>query len=113
VVSGVVEIYRTLDNGTIFNFSKLEEDDAFGDIAMLKGKPRTVTARAHSECLLLRIGIESFQTVMHDNPEAAEKIAVLMLEGKAHRKTADSTTAIDDPSLQKLYADHIDLLVEN
>jgi EAL domain-containing protein (putative c-di-GMP-specific phosphodiesterase class I)/CRP-like cAMP-binding protein/GGDEF domain-containing protein len=113
VVSGVVEIYRTLDNGTIFNFSKLEEDDAFGDIAMLKGNLRTVTARAHSECLLLRIGIESFQTVMRDNPEAAEKIAVLMLEGKARRKTTDSTTAIDDPSLQKLYADHIDLLVEN
>jgi EAL domain-containing protein (putative c-di-GMP-specific phosphodiesterase class I)/CRP-like cAMP-binding protein/GGDEF domain-containing protein len=113
VVSGVVEIYRTLDNGTIFNFSKLEEDDAFGDIAMLKGKPRTVTARAHSECLLLRIGIESFQTVMRDNPEAAEKIALLMLEGKARRKTTDSTTSIDDPSLQKLYADHIDLLVEN
>jgi EAL domain-containing protein (putative c-di-GMP-specific phosphodiesterase class I)/GGDEF domain-containing protein len=113
VVSGIVEIYRQLDNGTIFSLSKLEEDDAFGDIAMLEGKPRTTTARAHTECLLLRIGVEPLQAVMSDYPNAAEKIATLMLERKVQRQIAESATPIPDPSLDKLYAEHIDLLDEN
>jgi len=112
VASGTVEVYQQLDNGTIFNLSKLEEGEAFGDFAMLMGKPRTATARANSECLLLRIGIKSFQAAMRDNPGATEKIATLMLERKARRKITKPKTPTYDTALQKLYTDHINLLAE-
>lgn len=60
---------------------KLERGDFFGEMALLEDLPRSSTARAATECKLLKIDRVMFDQVLRQNPE----IAIRMMRGLSHR----------------------------
>jgi EAL domain-containing protein (putative c-di-GMP-specific phosphodiesterase class I) len=80
VISGVVEVYRKLANGTTLNFAKLAENEIFGELSLLTGKRRSTTVRAHTECLVLEIKERSFREIMRESPVVATEMAMLVTD---------------------------------
>jgi CRP-like cAMP-binding protein len=80
IQKGKVEIlkkFRKADR----RVSLLEEGDFFGEMAILEDLPRTVSARAKTDCVLLRIDDATFDQMVRRNPE----IPVRMLRKLARR----------------------------
>jgi len=80
VQGGEVEIFKEV-HGREVRLALLEEGDFFGEMALLEGVPRTASARAVTDCLLLRIDGSTFDQMIHSNPE----IPVRMLRKLSQR----------------------------
>ncbi len=80
VQQGEVEILKEA-HGREVRLALLEEGDFFGEMALLEGVPRTASARAVTDCLLLRIDGSTFDHMIHSNPE----IPVRMLRKLSQR----------------------------
>jgi len=71
----------------------LEEGDFFGEMAVLEELPRTASARAVTDCSLLRIDRATFDQLIRHNPE----IAVRMLRKLCHRLRAAQPQGMEAP----------------
>lgn len=87
IEEGVIEIVRTLEAGER-KLADLEQGDFFGELSLLDDQPREASARAASECQLLRIEKATFDQMLRQNPE----IAVRMLRKLARRLRSDIGT---------------------
>jgi CRP-like cAMP-binding protein len=76
VIRGQVAVYRD-NNAPVF----LSQGDCFGEIALLKGIPRTATVKAFEESLLMSISAQSFLKILFSNLGMA-----LMLEDVAEKR---------------------------
>jgi hypothetical protein len=83
IQSGRVELVR-LDAGELRRVALLESGDFFGELSLLDGTPRDVTARALGTFSALRINRDTFNQVVRENPE----IPVRMLRRLAQRLLA-------------------------
>jgi CRP/FNR family transcriptional regulator, cyclic AMP receptor protein len=63
-----------------------------GEIAMIDGLPRAVTAQALSDCWLDAIGRDAFRACMHDHPEMSVAL-VAILAGRLRRAGEESAWA--------------------
>lgn len=80
IEDGAVDILKSAD-GDERKLASLEQGDFFGEMSVLDDQPREASARAASECQLLRIDKAMFGEMLRQNPE----IAVRMLRKLARR----------------------------
>ena len=66
IAEGEVRIHQ---NGS--ELAILREQDYFGEMSILDGEPRSASAAAASDCLLLRINQSGFHDILSNHPEVA------------------------------------------
>jgi CRP-like cAMP-binding protein len=91
IQSGEVEILKTGDNQE-HRLALLEEGDFFGEMAILENMPRTASARAVTDCQLVRIDRSTFDQLVRNDPE----IAIRMLRKLSHRLRQAGPALIDE-----------------
>ena len=93
IQEGRIEILKRL-KGEERRVAVLEEGDFFGEMAILEDMPRSASARAASDCVLLRIDESTFDQMARHNPE----IPVRMLRKLSHRLREANPMLLDvDP----------------
>ncbi len=90
IQSGEVEILKQTD-GEQVRLALLEEGDFFGEMAILEDLPRTASARAATDCALVRIDRGTFDQLVRHDPE----IAVRMLRKLSFRLRQAGPSLID------------------
>lgn len=81
LVSGSVEIRIRLADGKILSHGALTSGDAFGEIALLDGRPRTADVITREPCDLLVLSRRDFVDLLRQQPD----IAIHLLETLARR----------------------------
>ena len=66
IVEGEVRIYQNSSD-----LATLKEQDYFGEMSILDGEPRSASAAAATDCLLLRINQSDFHDILSSHPEVA------------------------------------------
>ena len=74
-------------HGDTRKLAMLQGGDAFGEISLLTGEPRTATVRALTEAILIEITKEIFAPILEANPSLVESLSAVMRERR--KKTAD------------------------
>ncbi|MGE5235545.1 MAG: cyclic nucleotide-binding domain-containing protein [Acidobacteriota bacterium] len=92
IQEGQVEIVKEL-RGEERQLAVLEEGDFFGEMAVLEEMPRLASARALTDCVLLRIDASTFDQMVRHNPE----IPVRMLR-KLSGRLREANLAMTDGS---------------
>ncbi len=104
IQSGTVELMKKTRGGDGKSFATLEKGDFFGEMSILEDVPRTATARAKTDCELIRINQSTFDEMLRHNAE----IAVRMLR-KLSRRLRETTKLLEEttgmaPSLDEASA---------
>ena len=86
IQSGSVEIFKKNRKGEEKILATLEKGDFFGEMSILEDVPRTASARAKTDCELVRINQTTFDEMLRHNAE----IAVRMLR-KLSRRLRENT----------------------
>lgn len=81
VHQGQVEILQRLGGEKEQRLGVLEKGDFFGEMAILEDMPRTASARALTDCTVVRVDAATFDQMLRGNPE----IAVRMLRKLSRR----------------------------
>ncbi|MFZ5443676.1 MAG: cyclic nucleotide-binding domain-containing protein [Myxococcota bacterium] len=102
VVSGKLSVR----SGTpLVEIATLQRGDAFGEMSLLTGEPRSATVVALEDCTLLEMGRDVFARHLQAHPERLAQLAALIEERKASRAAlASSTTAEKAPPPGKALA---------
>jgi CRP-like cAMP-binding protein len=90
IQSGTVEIYKRSRRGEEKLLATLEKGDFFGEMSILEDVARTASARAKTECELVRINQSTFDEMLRHNAE----IAVRMLR-KLSRRLRETTKLLE------------------
>jgi CRP-like cAMP-binding protein len=101
IQSGTVEIFKRTKKEGERCLASLEKGDFFGEMSILEDVPRTASARARTECELVKISHSTFDEMLRHNGE----IAVRMLR-KLSRRLRETTklleqSAGDAPALEE------------
>ena len=80
ILSGAVKIFKTI-KGKVEELSKLEKGEFFGETAITGKKPRSASAIATKDCLLLAINHEAFSEMLTKNQE----VVMIILKKLAER----------------------------
>jgi CRP-like cAMP-binding protein len=78
IQSGSVELIK-LDGNTQKTLAILKSMEMFGEMAILEASPRSATAIARGDCVLLEFNGRSFQSFMMGLPELALKLLKLFI----------------------------------
>ena len=73
--------------GDTRKLAMLQSGDAFGEISLLTGEPRTATVRALTEAILIEITKDTIAPILEANPSLVESLSAVMRERR--QKTAD------------------------
>jgi CRP-like cAMP-binding protein len=90
IQSGTVEICKRSRPGEEKLLATLEKGDFFGEMSILEDVPRTASARAKTDCELVRINQSTFDEMLRHNAE----IAVRMLR-KLSRRLRETTKLLE------------------
>ncbi len=91
IQSGTVELVKKTRKGEEKILATLEKGDFFGEMSILEDVPRSSTARAKSDCELIKIGQSTFDEMLRHNTE----IAVRMLR-KLSRRLRETTKLLEE-----------------
>ncbi|MDR1469622.1 MAG: Crp/Fnr family transcriptional regulator [Spirochaetaceae bacterium] len=78
IQSGQVELLK-LDGDTQKTLAILKPLEMFGEMAILESSPRSATAIAHGDCVLLEFNSKNFQSLMMGLPELAMSLLKLFI----------------------------------
>ena len=78
IQSGQVELIK-LDGGAQKTLAILKPMEMFGEMAILESSPRSATAIAHGDCVLLEFNSKNFQSLMMGLPELAMRLLKLFV----------------------------------
>ena len=81
VQSGEVEIFTKSKAGLRIDIMTVKEGESFGEFALLEKTPRTATARALTDCSVVRVSEEGYLQLLTELPVWAQS----MLHSFAHR----------------------------
>jgi len=104
VDSGELAVLVDDGDGARVEVGTLSAGDAFGEMALLTGEPRTATVQARTEASLYRIDKDALAPLLKDRPQLAVEISRL-IEGRRQKtqaalaSTPRSTVAEDPGSL--------------
>jgi CRP-like cAMP-binding protein len=90
IQSGTVEVFKRSKKSGEKYLATLEKGDFFGEMSILEDVPRTATARAKTDCELVRINRSTFDEMLRHNGE----IAVRMLR-KLSRRLRETTKLLE------------------
>jgi CRP-like cAMP-binding protein len=96
VESGELGVFVDGDNGGLVEVGALGPGDAFGEMALLTGEPRTATVRAATEASLYRIDKEALAPLLKDNPTLAIEMSKL-IEGRREKTQAMLASSTRSP----------------
>lgn len=71
IESGSVRIYVPGSQGTDLTLAHMGPGDFFGDISLLDGRPRTASAAAAAESVVLSLERSDFSTLLRSRPDSA------------------------------------------
>jgi CRP/FNR family cyclic AMP-dependent transcriptional regulator len=74
LLSGTVKIYTSSASGEEKILTIFKPGDSFGELSLLDGEPRSASAQALEDCILLTITAANFQSLMKDNFDIALNI---------------------------------------
>jgi ATP-binding cassette subfamily B protein len=74
IARGQVEVVTLGPTGEERRLAVLGDGDSFGEMALLRGEPRSATVRARAHCLLLALGRERFFDLLVAAPTVAEAV---------------------------------------
>ncbi|MEO8456881.1 MAG: Crp/Fnr family transcriptional regulator [Chloroflexota bacterium] len=78
IESGTVRIYVPGTQGADLTLAVMGEGDFFGDMSLLDGRPRSASAAAATEAVLLSLERNDFTTLIRSRPEAALAILAVI-----------------------------------
>jgi CRP-like cAMP-binding protein len=93
IEEGKVQIFTKTKAGKRVDISVLESGESFGEFAMLLKLPRSASAQALTECRLIKVTEEGFQSLLKDLPGWASS----MMKGFATRLRSMNETLKDIP----------------
>lgn len=76
IASGSVEVSRTAGEGTV-PLAHLHSGQIFGEVGVIRDKPRSTSTRAATDATLLEITKQDFDTAFGDNPLALTLLRML------------------------------------
>jgi len=76
IISGEVRITQRANVSGEETLTVLKKGDFFGEMALLEDLPRSATAIANSDTLILEIGSEKFLHFLHKDPVSGVKILI-------------------------------------
>lgn len=90
VLSGSLKVSVVSDMGKEVSFVVLRQDDCFGELSMIDGRPRSATVSAIQDTELLVLGHSGYQKLLQLHPRTATKFLTHLLTTLADRlRTTD------------------------
>ncbi len=74
IISGEVRITQVSEDSSEEALIILKKGNLFGEMALIEEMPRSATAIAHSNCVILEINRDKFVNFINKNPENGVKI---------------------------------------
>jgi CRP/FNR family transcriptional regulator, cyclic AMP receptor protein len=90
IESGTVRIYVPGTQGADLTLAVMGEGDFFGDMSLLDGRPRSASAAAATEAVLLSLERNDFTTLVRSRPDAA--LAILAVVATRLRESDQMAT---------------------
>lgn len=97
VDQGVVEVTTTTPDGAPVVLATLQHGAFFGEVALLKGLPRTATVTALTDVSVVRFDQADIEDVLSRNP-GARRILEAMVEGRARDTVEKVVRALSNPA---------------
>ncbi|WP_041401119.1 Crp/Fnr family transcriptional regulator [Salinispira pacifica] len=101
IQKGQVKITKIMNDNEVL-LAVLKPGDIFGEMSLLEHKPRSASAIAHEESVLLAVNRENFTTMVKSQPQIISKITTLMSERIWFIYKQLANTLLDNP-VGKLY----------
>jgi CRP-like cAMP-binding protein len=83
------------------DFSELGAGDAFGEMAVLSGRPYTSTARAVEESILWRLSVSDFTLLIAEHPSIPQSLSKVL---RARLSPSDQAVAVERLSRVSIFA---------
>jgi CRP-like cAMP-binding protein len=80
VETGVVQIYTTASNGQRVNLNEIVDGESFGEFALLDNKPRSASAQAITDVVLVRVSEDGFKQLLEELPGWANSMLKSFVE---------------------------------
>jgi CRP-like cAMP-binding protein len=80
VLQGLLEIWRTQQNGDSSLIAKIEPGHCFGEMSLLTGEVRSATVRATTEVFTLEITRPVLEQLLSGRPELGVRISEIVAE---------------------------------
>ena len=99
VAGGVlaIEVTTTTPDGAPVVLATLQHGAFFGEVALLKGLPRTATVTALTDLSVVRFDQADIEDVLSRNP-GARRILEVMIEGRARDTVEKVVRALSNPA---------------
>lgn len=94
---GVAEVTTTTPDGAPVVLATLQHGAFFGEVALLKGLPRTATVTALTDLSVVRFDQADIEDVLSRNPDA-RRILEAMIEGRARDTVEKVVRALSHPA---------------
>jgi CRP/FNR family transcriptional regulator, cyclic AMP receptor protein len=101
LADGYVKLSAVTLNGREVVLDLAGPGSVFGELAVFNGWPRTATATALSECVLLSIDGAAFSRAVSRTPEAMVEL-IRLLSRRLHKTTEQMTDVIDMPAAARI-----------
>ncbi|WP_407425112.1 Crp/Fnr family transcriptional regulator [Treponema sp.] len=91
IQSGSVKISKIVD-GTEVTLAVLKKGDMFGEMALLENKPRSASAIAKEDCMLMTINKSNFEQMVSSQPQLIARLTNTLAERlwSMHRQLANT-----------------------
>ncbi|MBQ6780737.1 MAG: cyclic nucleotide-binding domain-containing protein [Treponema sp.] len=109
IQSGQVKIGKVVD-GKEVTFAILKKGDMFGEMALLENKPRSASAIANEDCVLMVVNSKNFNQMVTTQPQMIARLTTTLAERLWSMSRQLTNTQIADPITKML--DMIALQVE-
>lgn len=104
IQSGEVTISKVV-NGNEVTLAVLKKGDMFGEMALLENKPRSASAIAHSDCVLMVVNRSNFNQMVTTQPQLIAKLTTTLAD-----RLWSMYRQLDNANLPDPYAKMIDIL---
>ena len=98
---GSVKITKIVNNNEVL-LAVLKQGDIFGEMALLEAKPRSASALAYEDCIMLAVNRENFQRMVSSQPQIVTRLTQLLAERIWFIYKQLTNTLITDP-LGRMY----------
>lgn len=93
IIEGSVEVTRFNDEGVEYTLAHLEAGQAFGEMSLLTGEPRSANVKAASPLRLLELEQEEFFKLVASSPDFSDRLIRLMVQRQASNAARNQQTA--------------------
>jgi CRP-like cAMP-binding protein len=96
IQKGSVKITKIVDNKEVL-LAMLKQSDIFGEMALLESKPRSASAIAYQDCVVMAVNRANFERMVSTQPQIIARLTTLLAERIWLIYKQLANTLIDDP----------------